>query len=469
MALTAISAFLLIFGVVQAANATGSDSATPYTVSAEGISLSGGSTFSDDGHINVRLAEGAGTANVHFEAKCATRTDAECAGERHDHAQFIGQSFIPWSAFTLPASGCVEWVQLSQYNEHFGEGGQAPVCYGTPTPPVEPEPEAPVDVTEVYTWELPNGGTPENVTWPQTLVGKGDLTPEKCDVTYQVDTYVGTREEIDAVVLDGILTGPAEDGGIVTEWHYNSGPICEVTPPVEPTPTPTPEPTEPPVEPTPTPEPTEPPVEPTPEPTEPPVTPTPTPEPTTPPVEPTPTPEPTEPPVIPTPEPTEPPVVTPPTPEPTEPPVVVPPVEPTEPPVEPTEPPVEPEPTEPPVVVPPVEPTEPPVTPTPEPTEPAQPPVVVPPVEPTPEPVEPTEPPVAPPVVEVPAEPVVETPAPQPPAAEVQAEVEVKKTAKAPVAVTGQLAETGFNGAGLGLGAIALIILGVIVWFKRKK
>lgn len=108
------------------AAAAGSDSPTPYTVDTAGITLPAGQSFPDNGHVNVRWTGGA--AGLHFEGKCVTRTDAECAGGRHAAAQFIGRSFIPWSAFGVPADACVTWVQIAQFTEHFGEGGQAPVC-----------------------------------------------------------------------------------------------------------------------------------------------------------------------------------------------------------------------------------------------------------------------------------------------------------------------------------------------------
>jgi len=122
----------------------GSDSPTPYTVDQSGITLPAGQALEDNGHINVRTESG--TVNLHAESKCIQREDAECAGVRHEQAQFIGQSFIPWSAFGLVAPFCVEWVQWSGAPEHFGEGGQAPVCVGAPTPePTPPESPTPTE------------------------------------------------------------------------------------------------------------------------------------------------------------------------------------------------------------------------------------------------------------------------------------------------------------------------------------
>src|SRR5690606_24688472 len=77
--------------------AGGSDSPTPYTVDATGITLPAGDVFPDNGHINITTTTG--DFGIHFESKCTTRTDAECA-TKHQAAQYIGKSFIPWSAFT---------------------------------------------------------------------------------------------------------------------------------------------------------------------------------------------------------------------------------------------------------------------------------------------------------------------------------------------------------------------------------
>ena len=125
--------FIMCLAVVPlgaAANAAGSDAPTPYTVTKDGIQLPAGDTFRDNGHINIKVTGGSTKRDLHFEGKCITRTDAECAGDRHADAQYIGKSFIPWSAFGLKGSFCVTWVQISHYNEHFGEGGQSPVCVG---------------------------------------------------------------------------------------------------------------------------------------------------------------------------------------------------------------------------------------------------------------------------------------------------------------------------------------------------
>ena len=167
----------------SAAFAGGSDSPTPYTVDQTGITLPAGDTFRDNGHVNIRT--NLGNPGLHFEGKCINRTDAECAGARHAAAQFIGKSFIPWSAFGLNGEFCVSWVQISQYNEHFGEGGQAPVCV-TKDKPKPPQP----DDKEKYT------------EWVDGPWGCGDTTVTQTR-TKQVWTY-----EWNSHKKEWVKTGP---------------------------------------------------------------------------------------------------------------------------------------------------------------------------------------------------------------------------------------------------------------------
>lgn len=171
---------VLIFGFGPSAIATASP--LPYTVAADGIQLQKGTTFPDNGHVNIRT--NLGDRGVHFEAKCIDRDDAECAGERHAVAQYIGKEFIPWGAFGLDKHTlCVTWVQISMYNEHFGEGGEAPVGHGcapsptptptetatpSPTPTATPTPE-PTPAPTVTPTPTPTA-TPEPTPTPEPTV-----------------------------------------------------------------------------------------------------------------------------------------------------------------------------------------------------------------------------------------------------------------------------------------------------------
>lgn len=316
--LTAIAtAGLLLMGAAPAL-AGGSDSPTPYTVDATGITLPDGETFRDNGHVNIKTTSG--PANLHFEGKCVNRTDAECAGERHDAAQFIGKSFIPWSAFGLTSEHCVSWVQLSDYNEHYGEGAQPPVCLTVTEPPVVVDPPVEPEKCIVALWKAESASE----LWPQVLFASEPSEdcatfpefPTECESQYQADIYLDDAITA-ALLVGGVLNSPENPdeswpGGEGYQSHFSRVWTTGECPPVV---------VDPPVEP---PIVVDPPVDP----------------PVTPPVT-------EEPPV------TEPPVVTPPV---TEPPVVTPPIE--EPPVVVEEPvvvsPEEPEVVAPPVVTPPV-------------------------------------------------------------------------------------------------------------------
>lgn len=116
-----VSGFVIISGPSFAG---GSDSPTPYTVTVEGIEFP--YPLEAHGHVNVRTDQG--SFGIHFDPN-----------NGHPGGQWIGESFLPWSAFGI-TEGCIVWVQWSAVNEHFGEGGQEPVCLSEPEPSVEPEP-----------------------------------------------------------------------------------------------------------------------------------------------------------------------------------------------------------------------------------------------------------------------------------------------------------------------------------------
>lgn len=127
-----------------------------YTIDTNGITLS--TPWQDADHINVRTQTG--TTNFHTEAKCAaTPAPAECSPIMVSAAQHIGDTFIPWADLGLDPSACIEWVQFSRANYHFGEAGEAPLCLTvTEQPPVIP----PLDCPEgkVPGW-LDENGNPQ--------------------------------------------------------------------------------------------------------------------------------------------------------------------------------------------------------------------------------------------------------------------------------------------------------------------
>ncbi|MBD7952425.1 hypothetical protein [Oerskovia rustica] len=133
----------------------GSDSPTPYTVTASGVSLPAGQVFREHGHVNYRATALDGTGeqsfNVHLETANGRST-----------AAYVGASFLDFAGAVaaFPAGFCVTWVQVEGFDEHFGEGGQAPECTPEPTPLSPAPPVTRPAPSPVPSSEVPDGGTP---------------------------------------------------------------------------------------------------------------------------------------------------------------------------------------------------------------------------------------------------------------------------------------------------------------------
>ncbi|WNN95200.1 hypothetical protein SEA_MAGRITTE_249 [Microbacterium phage Magritte] len=177
----------------------GSDGVTPYSVTAEGLTLPAGCFFEDNGHVNIKTS--VGPKNIHFESR-----------NNQPSGQWIGKSFLPWSAFGLSGDFCVSWVQMSAFNEHFGEGGQKPLCV-TKTPPFE--------VKEVCaTWETKS----VSKDWPQTILSKDcNFVPEQRCEPYKIqfDKY-WIRDAADQAYFDGLtgLNSSADDQSLEPHGYY---------------------------------------------------------------------------------------------------------------------------------------------------------------------------------------------------------------------------------------------------------
>lgn len=175
----------------------GSDGVTPYSVTAEGITLPAGCFFEDNGHVNIKTS--VGPKNIHFESR-----------NNQPSGQWIGKSFLPWSAFGLSGDFCVSWVQMSAFNEHFGEGGQKPVCTNPP-----------FQVKEVCaTWETKS----VTQTWPQTILSKDcNYVPEQRCEAYQIqfDKY-WIRDAKDQAYFDSLkgLNSAADDQSLEPHGYY---------------------------------------------------------------------------------------------------------------------------------------------------------------------------------------------------------------------------------------------------------
>src|SRR5690625_4484562 len=175
MIVAILTGMLLLFGVATA-SAAGSDAPTPYQATTEGVHLPAGDTFPAGGHVNVRYFDGDGiqrTAGIHFEAN-----------NNQPGGQWIGESFIPWSAFGIGDGSRITWVQVHGYNQHFGEGGQKPVPVG-PKPDPSSETRVVEDTEERETFQCPS-----------EEAGYGTVT------TQRVTVHI-TQERTSTVVWDG--------------------------------------------------------------------------------------------------------------------------------------------------------------------------------------------------------------------------------------------------------------------------
>lgn len=173
--------FITLFAVAglvlvgaPSAQANGSDSPPPYEVTQPGITLPDGKTLQAHGHVNVKYTDFEGgdprSAGVHFDPN-----------NNHPGGQWIGESFIPWSAFGLTDNFCITWVQVHGYNQHWGEGKQKKMC----VPPVNPcvdDPYTPgCEIPPApETWEATEGRTSLVVCEPGST-GFGVITSEARD------------------------------------------------------------------------------------------------------------------------------------------------------------------------------------------------------------------------------------------------------------------------------------------------
>ena len=124
-----LAALFMVVGGAAFAD-EGANAPTPYQVTTEGVQLPAGDTFQAHGHVNVRYFDGDGieqSAGIHFDPN-----------NNQPGGAWIGESFIPWSAFGITEGSRITWVQVHGYNAHHGEGGQKPVPVG---PKPDPSPE----------------------------------------------------------------------------------------------------------------------------------------------------------------------------------------------------------------------------------------------------------------------------------------------------------------------------------------
>ncbi|BGP54626.1 hypothetical protein JCM8202v2_002213 [Rhodotorula sphaerocarpa] len=122
----------------QSCNPTsgGSDGCTPYTVTAAGVALPAGQTYQAGGHVNYIAIPKSEYVPGETYLHPGSNWTPQSFGVNFDPNNgqpggvYIGKSFFDFglAAQAFPQGYCIIWVQLAQYNQHYGEGGQAPVC-----------------------------------------------------------------------------------------------------------------------------------------------------------------------------------------------------------------------------------------------------------------------------------------------------------------------------------------------------
>ncbi|KQT01326.1 hypothetical protein [Cellulomonas sp. Leaf395] len=192
----------------------GSDSPTPYTVAADGLTLPSGTTFEADGHINYRVTAPDGTGAQTFNVHQAVPHNGIWP-----EAAYVGKSYYPWTAHpqfaaAFPEGYCVAWVQVSLYDEHFGEGGQRPVCTdgGTPAGSTDSgELEGATDTTETIT--APDSTDVSGPTVPGSPVepASPDTQVLAADSSFRSEVLADSTGQLAST---GVATGPLVMAGL---------------------------------------------------------------------------------------------------------------------------------------------------------------------------------------------------------------------------------------------------------------
>ncbi|WP_265522350.1 hypothetical protein [Oerskovia flava] len=231
-----LAALLVVAGPAGAALAGGSDSPTPYTVTAGGVRLPAGVTFESSGHVNYKATDLTGADKKGF----GTHFDPN---NGQPGGIYIGAEFYDFAgaAAAFPEGYCITWVQVSKYNEHFGEGGQEPVCTDTPgtTPPVTPpgeETEVPVEEPELPVEEPEVPGEDTEEPGEETEVPGEDTRPQEPGTelpgtTGPEDGEDSTTDETGTGDEDDDRTGHLTDGRSEDETGTDLGTTVPVSAP----------------------------------------------------------------------------------------------------------------------------------------------------------------------------------------------------------------------------------------------
>lgn len=193
VATLALAGALLI--PATAAHAGGSDAPTPYTVTASGVQLPAGATFQAHGHINWKTTTG--SYGMHFDPN-----------NNQPGGAFIGKDFFP---IQLAPGECIVWVQVSNYNEHFGEGGQAPVCAPSEEPP-------PFEGVTKYTPSY--GATCEAATFSHPAIKTGFGIANVYGVRYGLTQADAQAKPFEPYTPGTVVTMPFADPYVDSSYYF---------------------------------------------------------------------------------------------------------------------------------------------------------------------------------------------------------------------------------------------------------
>lgn len=237
VAVPALTALLLV-GSWTSATAGGSDGEPPYAVTPTALVLPAGDALDAHDHVNVAydLGRRTGSANLHVEPGTGT-------------GRFVGRGSVTWQEVGVPAGACITWVQVSGYDEHYGEGHQRPVCTTGPTPSPTPTDEASPTPSPrpSRTPDCPPSATPTPTATPYLPPPPREPTPEPSPSTSPSTTPTPPSGESDPEPTPtGTPTGNPTDNPTDDPSDNPSGtptapvPVDDET--ASPTPTATPEP-----------------------------------------------------------------------------------------------------------------------------------------------------------------------------------------------------------------------------------
>ena len=221
-----VAVSLSLIGVAGSAAALGapgtSDGPIPYSLTPTALTLSSGHTFNsssptNDGNVKyIPLSQYSAGQSYTNQGPNWTVLNINFHIEQNAGfgAAMIGKTVLPFDtaasggAFrgTLPSTGyCIVWVQVDGYNEHFGEGGQAPLCTTPPTVADAAAAAPTIVAATCATGQTLSLGTATNASWGAVTGGTG---PGSYSVTATATSGHTFSDGSTTKNFTGTLTGP---------------------------------------------------------------------------------------------------------------------------------------------------------------------------------------------------------------------------------------------------------------------